>query len=145
MATDYTSIKVTTTNPNKGEGMLKVAFASSDMEWINDHFGKTSQFVIYDISDSGFNLIEVLKVAQEEISEEDDKNEQVAQILADKGVHILYVASIGPTAAAKVVKKRVHPLKVQVDTKVEDACKEFQRMLGSNPPPWIKKIINQGA
>ena len=124
--------------------MLKVAFASTDMEWIDAHFGKTSQFVIYDISDSGSEVTEVLKVDKEELSE-DDKNEQVAQILADKGVHVLYVASIGPTAAAKVVKKRVHPLKITDDKKIEDACKEFEKMLGSNPPPWIKKIINQGV
>jgi len=146
MGNEYTSIKVTSTD-TKGNTMhtngLKVAFASSDMEWIDAHFGKTGQFVIYTVSKEGHTMEEVLKLNDLELEEGDDKNEEIARILAGKGIAILYIASIGPTAAAKVVKNRIHPLKVTEDTRIEEACTRLTEMLTGNPPPWIKRIISK--
>lgn len=141
MGNEFTSIKVTSTD-KKGNGM-KVAFATSDMEWIDAHFGKTGQFAIYEVSKDGFEMSELLKINDEELTGKQDKNDQIAQIIAAKGVKILYLASIGPTAAAKVVKNRIHPLKVTEDTKIGDACDRLVTMLQGTPPPWIKRIIEK--
>lgn len=122
---------------------MKVAFATSDMEWIDAHFGKSGQFAIYSVTKEGYVLSELLTINEEALEGPRDKNDQVAEIIAAKGVKILYLASIGPTAAAKVVKNRIHPLKVTEDTKISDACDQLVAMLGSNPPPWIRQIIEK--
>lgn len=141
MGNEFTSIKVTSTD-TKGNGM-KVAFATSDMEWIDAHFGKSGQFAIYEVSRDGYEMSELLKINDEELTGPQDKNDQIAQIIAGKDVKILYLASIGPTAAAKVVKNRIHPMKITDDTKISDACDRLVTMLQGNPPPWIKRIIEK--
>lgn len=146
MGHEYTSIKVTSTD-KKGidmkENSIKVAFATDDLEWINAHFGKSGQFAVYTISKEGFALDEVLKINDEELTGTQDKNDQVAQIIAGRGIAILYLESIGPTAAAKVVKNRIHPLKITEDTTIESACGKLVEMLNGTPPPWIKRIIEK--
>lgn len=119
---------------------MKVAFATKDGEFINDHFGWAKQFAIYDVNESGYSLSEIVK-AEEDHAEEDDKIN--AKIAAIKEASILYCEAIGPTAAARVVKNRIHPIKITQPTRIADACDQLVKMLSTNPPPWIKRIMNR--
>lgn len=141
MGNEFTSIKVTSTDKKGGD--MKVAFATTDMEWIDAHFGKSGQFAIYEVSKDGYEMSELLKINDEELTGSKDKNDQIAEIISDKDVKILYIASIGPTAAAKVVKNRIHPMKITDDTKICDACDRLVTMLQGTPPPWIRRIIEK--
>jgi nitrogen fixation protein NifX len=117
---------------------MKVAFATKDGENINDHFGWAKEFAIYDVSKNGYVLSAIVKV-EEDLNEEDGKIN--AKIEAIKEASILYCEAIGPTAAAKVVKARIHPIKVVEPTSIKNACERLVEMLAKNPPPWIKRII----
>ena len=57
---------------------------------------------------------------------------------------ILYVAAIGGSAAARVVAKNVHPIKVAETQTLEDLLQQLQKVLSGNPPPWIRKALNKG-
>lgn len=122
---------------------MKVAFATKDLENINDHFGWAKQFVIYDVNKEGYSVSEVVK------TEEDHKDEEdkiMSKINAIKGTSIMYCQAIGPTAAAKVINSKIHPIKIETEKKIEDAAKELVAMLNGNPPPWIKRIMaSEGA
>ncbi|MCH9814080.1 MAG: nitrogen fixation protein NifX [Epsilonproteobacteria bacterium] len=119
---------------------LKIAFASSDMETINAHFGGTKQFAIYGVTKEGFDLIEVLNTDTSKMKG-DDKTDFKVKALA--GTNIMYCESIGGTAAAKVIRAGIHPMKVNEPTPINETLEKFQQMLIGNPPPWIKKIINE--
>jgi nitrogen fixation protein NifX len=58
-----------------------------------------------------------------------------------KGASIVYCQAIGPTAAARVVKNHIHPIKVEKTIPIEEALESLVKMLNGNPPPWIKRII----
>ncbi|NWF65921.1 MAG: nitrogen fixation protein NifX [Campylobacterales bacterium] len=129
-------------NNIKGYAM-KVAFATKDLENINDHFGWAKQFAIYEISKDGSSLVEVVKTA-EDIEDENSKIE--SKIEALKGASIVYCEAIGSTAAAKVVQNRIHPMKVTEPTSIQSAISSLKNMLNGNPPPWIKRIVaNEGG
>jgi nitrogen fixation protein NifX len=117
---------------------MRVAFATKDLININDHFGWAKQFAIYEVSKNGFQLSEVVKTT-EDIAEEDDKIN--SKIDAIKNVAIMYCEAIGPTAAAKVIRSRIHPIKVTEPTTINDMMENLVKMLNTNPPPWIKRII----
>ncbi|MEW5832796.1 MAG: nitrogen fixation protein NifX [Campylobacterota bacterium] len=127
----------------EGEGMvpnaMKVAFATKDMEEINAHFGGAREFVVYNVSKEGFSLCEVIKTDTTGI-EDDDKTDFRVRALA--GVNIMYCESIGGTAAAKVIRAGIHPMKVNEPTLIEEILKSLVAMINSNPPPWIKRIIH---
>ena len=59
-----------------------------------------------------------------------------------KGVNIMYSESIGGTAAAKVIRAGIHPMKANESTRIEDVLKSLVQMINSNPPPWIKNIMH---
>lgn len=121
------------------ENAMKVAFATKDMEEINAHFGGAREFVVYNVSKDGFSLCEVIKTDTTGIEEEDKTDFRVRAL---KGISIMYCESIGGTAAAKVIRAGIHPMKVNEPTLIEDILKSLVAMINSNPPPWIKRIIH---
>jgi nitrogen fixation protein NifX len=133
------STKITVEGNTPIENAMKVAFASGDMENINAHFGGAKEFVVYDVAKYGFELSGVVKTDTSEMTG-DDKTE--FKVKALEGVNIMYCESIGGTAAAKVIRAGINPMKVQEPRRIEDVLKELVIMLNGNPPPWIRRIMN---
>ncbi len=117
---------------------MKVAFATKDLVSVDEHFGWAKQFAVYDITKEGFKLSEVVK-SEESPENEDDKIN--SKIDAVRGCAIVYCQAIGPTAAARVVKAQIHPIKVEKVIPIEEALNSLVAMLNGNPPPWIKRIV----
>ncbi len=133
------STKITVESTDSLENAIKVAFASKDMETINAHFGGAKEFVVYDVSKDAFKLSGVVKTDDSNFNG-DDKTDFKVKALA--GVNIMYCESIGGTAAAKVIRGGINPMKVNEPRKIEDVLKELVIMINDNPPPWVKKIMN---
>ena len=131
--------KITVDSNDSLVNAMKVAFASKDMENINAHFGGAKEFVIYDVSKDGYKLSGVIKTDTSEL-EGDDKTD--FKVKALKGINIMYCESIGGTAAAKVIRGGINPMKVQEPRKIEEVAAELVEMINGNPPPWVKKIMN---
>jgi nitrogen fixation protein NifX len=133
------STKINVEGTKEMENAMKVAFATKDMETINAHFGGAKEFVVYNVSKEGFELDGVVKTDTSEMTG-DDKTDFKVKTLA--GINIMYCESIGGTAAAKVIRAGISPMKVQEPRKIEDVLKELVAMINGNPPPWVKRIIN---
>ncbi|MDA8157684.1 MAG: nitrogen fixation protein NifX [Deltaproteobacteria bacterium] len=116
---------------------MKVGFATNDNILINDHFGWAKNFAIYEINKDGFKFLEN-RYFEEEV-EELNKIDKKIEGLRD--LKIIFVESIGGTAAARVVKSGIHPVKSKPNDKIEAVMEELQAVLSKNPPPWLKKII----
>jgi len=130
--------KITVEGNGTMNSALKVAFATKDMEEINAHFGGAKEFVVYNVSKDGYEVSEVIKTDNAEL-EDDDKTDY--RVRALKGVNIMYSESIGGTAAAKVIRAGIHPMKTTNSTRIEDVLKDLVKMINGNPPPWIKNIM----
>lgn len=131
--------KITVESTEKIADAMKIAFATKDMETINAHFGGAKEFVVYDLSKEGFTLSGVIKTDTSKLNG-DDKTDYKVKAL--KGINIMYCESIGGTAAAKVIRGGINPMKVQEPRKIEDVLNELLVMVNGNPPPWIKRIMN---
>ena len=130
--------KITIEGDKPMSNAMKVAFATKDMEKINAHFGGAKEFVVYNVSKDGFELSEVIKTDTSTL-EDDDKTD--FRVRALKGISIMYSESIGGTAAAKVIRAGIHPMKVNEPTLIVDVLKDLVKMINGNPPPWVKNII----
>ncbi|RXJ68547.1 dinitrogenase iron-molybdenum cofactor biosynthesis protein [Halarcobacter ebronensis] len=128
------SIKITSNNSN--EGMITVAFATKDLENIDSHFGSAKQFAVYEISKNSINMSEIKKVLEK------DTDKTVAML---KGVDIVYFTEVGAIAAAKLINSGIFTIKYKEEVSIEEETKKLQNMLNSNPPPFIKKIIEKKA
>ncbi len=130
--------KITIEGNGAMNNSMKVAFATKDMEEINAHFGGAKEFVVYNVSKDGFEMSEVIKTDTANL-EDDDKTD--FRVRALKGINIMYTESIGGTAAAKVIRAGIHPMKVNESTLIVDVLNDLVKMINGNPPPWVKQII----
>jgi len=120
---------------------MKVAFTSSSGEIIDEHFGQSTGFHVWEIGPDEASF--VTRVGAITTSEdEEDRIAARANAIADCA--IVYTMQIGGPAAAKLVSRRIHPMKTGVEVPVAEVVGKLQEVLRGNPPPWLRKAMNKG-
>lgn len=122
-------------------GSIRVACASNSKEELDGHFGSCRRFLVYQVSSSEIRLIDVRSTAEGE--DEEDKNKWRAAQIAD--CHVLYIASIGGPAAAKVVRANIHPIKHVEGGIAREVLAKLQTVLAGSPPPWLAHVMGEEA
>lgn len=118
---------------------IRVACASNKGDKMDGHFGSCKRFLIYQVSSEDLRLIDIREI--DDADAEGDKNGYRASLIADS--QILFVASIGGPAAAKVVRAGAHPIKKpQAGTALEE-IQALQEVIGDQAPPWLAKVMGQ--
>jgi len=126
-------------NYNEGDmpGSIRVACASNKSEELDGHFGSCARFLVYQVGGDEIRLIDIRPTNGPEAR--DDKNAYRAGLIED--CQVLFVASIGGPAAAKVVKIGVHPIKHPNGGSTLERIADLQTVLVSSPPPWLAKVM----
>ncbi len=130
-----------TTPYTEGEmpNSIRVACASNRGDLLDGHFGSCRRFLIYQVGESEQRLIDIREIGS--VPPGEDKNlYRVAQI-AD--CQILFVASIGGTPAAKVIRAGIHPVKKPQAGSAAVEMRALGTVIGKSPPPWLAKIMGQ--
>lgn len=117
---------------------MKVAFATKSLDKVDDHFGHAKTLAIYEVDETGYRFLEYRHFEDVPDEEYDKINQKVERI---KDCAIVYVIAIGATASARVVKAKIHPVKVNEPTPIEDILQKLVHTLKTNPPPWLKKAL----
>ena len=119
---------------------MKVAFASTDKVHIDEHFGQAEAFYLWDVGPEAATFSGVVQVkAESDAGHSDDKIEARAAALADCA--LVYVAEIGGPAAARLVAKKIHPIKSREQEPITAVVEKLQEVLRTNPPPWLRKAM----
>lgn len=127
-------------NRTKGFAM-KVAFASTDKIHIDEHFGRAENFLIWEIGTEAADFSGIVQV-QANGGDEEDRIEARSAALSDCA--LVYVAQIGGPAAARLVAKKIHPIKSKDCEAISVVVEKLQEVLRNNPPPWLKKAMLKG-
>ncbi|ESQ09938.1 MAG TPA: dinitrogenase iron-molybdenum cofactor biosynthesis protein [Chromatiaceae bacterium] len=122
-------------------GSIRVACASNGGEALDGHFGSCQRFLIYQVAASGFRLIDARDIDDSSEQVRDDKNAFRAELIKD--CQVLYVASIGGPAAAKVVKRDIHPIKFPSGGNAREQIAALSAVLADKAPPWLAKVMGQ--
>ncbi|HKL22741.1 MAG TPA: nitrogen fixation protein NifX [Tichowtungia sp.] len=123
---------------------MKVAFASTDKVHINEHFGQAEQFAIWEVGpdQAAFSGVVQVQADAEVAGHSDEKIE--ARSAALKDCALVYVGEIGGPAAARLVAKKIHPVKSKGQEPIEEVVARLQEVLKGNPPPWLRKAMLKG-
>lgn len=124
-------------------GSVRIAFASNDGINVDGHFGSCSQFMIYQVSADDIRLIDIRSTDIPDGLYVDDKNVFRAELIQD--CQVLYIASVGGPAAAKIVKLGIHPIKLAATESIEDVISQLQGVIAGTPPPWLAKVMGVEA
>lgn len=131
--------RLTVVNDSVKKGFtMKVAFASSDNHHIDQHFGWAEKFAIWEVQ---MDQASFSGMVQMEAAGDNAEDKIQARIDALLDCSIVYVNQIGGPAAAKLVAKRIHPLKSKGEETISQVVEKLQQVLQGNPPPWLRKAM----
>jgi nitrogen fixation protein NifX len=122
---------------------MKIAFTTQDQVHINAHFGSASKIDVYEISADGYEFVETLKFGGD-LKEDGNEDKLAPKVEALADCTIVYVSSIGGSAAARLIRKRITPVKSKSEEEeISDVLTRLVQTLKGNPPPWLRKALQQ--
>lgn len=128
---------------------LRIAIATQDLKRLDAHFGSARRFAIYDVTANSSHFVSAVAfddVSDEQGKHKDDGDDRITpKVDALAGVNLLFVRAIGGPAAAKVVRAKIHPIKIADPQPIEDVIARVQTMLRGTPPPWLRKVLGEAG
>jgi len=123
------------------ENLIKIGFASSDGEIVNQHFGSSQGFIVYGIDANTATLLTSKEFPKEKKDGNEDKLKPKLKWLV--GCDLVYCGSIGGSATKQLISLGVHPAVVKGGPEIEDIIQELQTELNTSPSPMLERIIAQ--
>ncbi len=122
---------------------MKIAFATSDGEHINAHFGWANLLSVYEVSPEGYQLVEHHPFPRgTEDGDEDKLVPKLDFLEAYQDCKIVYVAAIGGSAAARLINRGITPIKSQSEEDgIIATLERLIQTLRTSPPPWLRKAL----
>jgi len=120
---------------------IKVAFASTDLKHVNQHFGASQSFALYAVDPERAQLIEVVQFGQLAMDGNEDK--LAAKIKALEGCVAVYAQAVGASAAGQLKTMGIQPVKVTPDAEVQELIESLQEQLRLGPAAWLAQAIER--
>lgn len=123
------------------ETAIKVAFATSDMIHVNQHFGSAKAFALYAVDPEQVQLLEAAQFG--ELSQDGNEDKLSVKIQLLDGCAAVYCQAIGASAIKQIVAQGIQPIKVHEGSAIKQLLKDLQVEMKSGPSSWLAKAINQ--
>ncbi len=120
---------------------IRVAFATSDMRHVDQHFGAAETFAIYMVDAGHSRLLEASKFGVQEMDGNEDK--LATKIDALQGCIAVYSQAVGASAITQLKAKRIQPVKVDAGTAINQLLYGLQEELGRGADGWLGRAIAQ--
>ncbi|WP_262964011.1 nitrogen fixation protein NifX [Methylobacter psychrophilus] len=122
------------------ETAIKVAFATTDMETVNQHFGSAKSFAVYAVDRNNSELLEAAQFG--ELNQDGNEDKLSVKIDLLKGCAAVYCQAIGGSAINQLILKNIQPVKVHENSKIKDLIIDLQNEIKAGPSNWLAKAIN---
>ena len=123
------------------ENLLMVAFASSDGECVNQHFGSAQGFHVYGVNGGEATLMATKSFPKEKKDGNEDKLKPKLAWL--HGCDLVYVGSVGGSATKQLIMLGAHPIVVKGGPDIEEIIEELQGELNGTMSPMLERVIRQ--
>ncbi|MBK8815822.1 MAG: nitrogen fixation protein NifX [Methylococcaceae bacterium] len=123
------------------ETAIKVAFATSDMLHVNQHFGSAKSFAIYAVDPEQSEFLEASQFG--ELAQDGNEDKLSVKIQLLDGCAAVYCQAIGASAIKQIVAQGIQPIKVHDGSSIKHLLIDLQNEMKSGPSSWLAKAINQ--
>ncbi|TRW89564.1 nitrogen fixation protein NifX [Candidatus Methylobacter oryzae] len=123
------------------ETALKIAFATTDMETVNQHFGSAKSFAIYAVNMDDAQLLEAAQFGELQQDGNEDKLSIKIELL--NGCAAVYCQAVGGSAINQLITKGIQPVKIHEGGRIKDLIVDLQNEMKAGPSSWLAKAINQ--
>lgn len=119
--------------------VIKVAFATTDRQRVNQHFGAAEGFAIYEVGPDRSTLVGVGEFAEEAMDGNEDK--LIAKVDFLEGCAAVYVMAIGASAIKKLMSRGIQPIRIGEVDAVDDLLAEISRAVREGGVPWVDRAL----
>ncbi|MGZ8190750.1 MAG: nitrogen fixation protein NifX [Methylococcaceae bacterium] len=123
------------------ETALKIAFATTDMETVNQHFGSAKSFAVYAVNMDNAQLLEAAQFG--ELSQDGNEDKLSVKLDLLDGCAAVYCQAVGGSAINQLIARNIQPVKVHEGGKIKDLIVDLQNEMKAGPSSWLAKAINQ--
>lgn len=123
------------------ENLLMVAFATSDGECVNQHFGSSQGFHVYGITGDAATLMATKAFAKEKKDGNEDKLKPKLAWL--HGCDLVYCGSVGGSATRQLVMLGANPVEVNGGPEIEELIEDLQKELNGQLSPMLDRVLKQ--
>ncbi|QEP44380.1 nitrogen fixation protein NifX [Ectothiorhodospiraceae bacterium BW-2] len=122
---------------------LKVAFASSDLSVVDQHFGASKAFVIYAVTPEASRFVEVVEFGEQLQDGNEDKLTAKLEVL--DGCIAVYSQAVGASAIRQLKSVGIQPVKVSHGAVISELLQQLQEELRQGPSSWLARAIEQSS
>jgi nitrogen fixation protein NifX len=120
---------------------LKIAFATTDMETVNQHFGSAKSFAVYAVDMEDAHLLEAAEFGV--LSQDGNEDKLSVKLDLLSGCAAVYCQAVGGSAINQLIARGIQPVKVHEGSKIKDLIVDLQNEMKAGPSSWLAKAINQ--
>jgi nitrogen fixation protein NifX len=121
------------------DGAIKVAFASTDLKHVNQHFGAAESFAVYGVDAQRSALVEVIQFAAQTM--DGNENKLGAKMHALEGCIAVYCQAVGGSAIRQLKAIGIQPVKVGEGTDIAALLESLREELQQGPSAWLARAI----
>jgi nitrogen fixation protein NifX len=121
----------------------RVAFATSDMRSVDQHFGAAAAFAVYALGADQARLVEVAQFQVEGMDGNEDK--LAGRIAALRDCVAVYTNAVGASAIAQLKLAGVQPVKVPPGTAIPGVIEALRDELDGEGDGWLARALQSRA
>lgn len=118
---------------------FKVAFASSDLKKVDQHFGSAERFAIYQVTPEEITLLEVAEFGS--LDQDGNESKLLEKFVVLDGCVAVYCLAVGPSAVRQLMALKIQPMKVAHGSQINSLLKELQHDLQDGPSGWLARAL----
>lgn len=119
---------------------VKLAFASTDMKHVNQHFGSAKSFVIYAVDPEHSRMQEVAQFG--DLEQDGNEDKLMTKMSALEGCIAVYSQAVGASAVRQLKALGIQPVKVSAGTEIKELLVSIQQELHSGPATWLARALD---
>jgi nitrogen fixation protein NifX len=138
------SLRLAVCDEQQGVGTgpaLSVAFATSDVSLIDEHFGSATRFATYRVWGDRDELISVTPFQQAE--HDGNEGKLAAKIAALQGMAAVFCQAVGGSAVRQLLAQGIQPIKVEAGTTIRETLAFLRGEVANPTAPWIVKALSR--
>jgi len=123
------------------ESAIKVAFATTDMTHVNQHFGSAKSFAIFAVTLDDYKLLEASQFGK--LDQDGNEDKLAIKLSMLQGCAAVYCHAVGSSAVRQLLSIGVQPVKVTDSVPIADLVDMLQQEMRAGPSAWLAKAIDK--
>lgn len=120
---------------------LKIAFATSDRVRVDQHFGASTGFAIFDINDARARLVQAVEFPADSMDGNEDKlAERIASL---SGCAAVYCLAVGGSAVRQLLANGVQPVRLDEESAIDSLLVQLSKAVRDGGVAWIDKHVRR--